>query len=116
MTSPVLTWQQDEEALSVLYEALLQLASEFREELVARRGRPWSSEDDERRSREESTTAGEDVREAMRLDSPLPLGARIFLADDFPSSLTFPLSSTSSSSLVFFWRLAEDAGRPTVEN
>lgn len=42
-----LTWEHDEEALSILEEMLLQLASEFKEELVAGRGRLWAFEEDE---------------------------------------------------------------------
>lgn len=76
---------------------LLQLASEFKEELVARRGRVWTSED------EQLLTHGEEVREAMRLDIPSPLGARILLADDGPSFLISPLSFTSTSGLSCWW-------------
>lgn len=46
-TPPELTWEHDEEALRVLEEMLLQLASEFKEESVARRGRLLSFEEDE---------------------------------------------------------------------
>lgn len=54
----------------------------------------------------------------MRLDIPSPLGARILLADDCPSSLTPLFSFAAMSSPVFFSWLDEvqEAGRPTVEN
>lgn len=63
-------------------------------------------------------TGEEEVREAMRLDSPCPLGARILLADMWPFSLTSPLSLSSISSPVFscWWAESQEAGRPTVEN
>lgn len=61
------------------------------------------------------STRWEEVREAMRLDIPSPLGARILLIDDSPSFLISPISSSMS----FCWRVEvqeeEAAGRPTVE-
>lgn len=83
---------------------LLQLASESKEELVARRGRlrPWPM----------FTGVGE-VREAIRLDIPSPLGARILLVVKKPNSLTF------LSSFAVICRCCtggHEPGRPTEEN
>lgn len=90
---------------------LLQLASELKEELVARRGRLWTWQE---------FTCLEEVREAMRLDIPSPLGARIFLMVVHPDFTASPSSfnSISISSAAFCcWRIGvQEAGRPLVEN
>lgn len=101
--------------LRVLQDTLLQLASEFREELVAGRGRVWLSKDGEQQELEWQPICGEEVREAMRLDIPSPLGARILLVDSCSSFLRSPFSSTSMF-LCWWGEVHSDAGRPTVEN
>lgn len=83
---------------------LLQLASESKEELVTRRGRLWTWP---------VFTGVAEVREAIRLDIPSPLGARILLVVKKPRSLTF------LSSFTVICRCCtggQEPGRPTVEN
>lgn len=69
---------------------LLQLVSEFKEEVVSIRGRQFTSED------EEADRLRQEVRDAMRLDIPSPFGARIRL----PADRSFLLSCKSTSSLL----------------
>lgn len=83
---------------------LLQLASESREESVARRGRLWTWPD--------LPGVGE-VSEAIRLDIPSPLGARILLVVERPDSLTFPPSCAAACRCCTG---GHEPGRPTVEN
>lgn len=58
------------------------------------------------------TGVGE-VREAIRLDIPSPLGARIFLVVKKPSSRSFPSSFTV---ICRCCTGGHEPGRPTVEN
>lgn len=93
----------------------MQLASEFKEESVARRGRLWTFEEEAEGSRPGLT--GE-VSEAMRLDIPSPRGARILLANvqSAPLASPFSLSSVSSPGLLAWRAAVQEAGRPTEEN
>lgn len=82
----------------------MQLASESKEELEVRRGRLWTWLD--------PPGVGE-VREAIRLDIPPPLGARILLVVERPNSLTRPPSRAGVGRCC---RGGQEPGRPTLEN
>lgn len=83
---------------------LLQLASESRGEGAARRGRLWSWPD---------LPGPGEVSEAIRLDIPSPLGARILLVADRPRSLRVPSSCAGAGRCC---PGGQEPGRPTVEN
>lgn len=73
-----------------------------KEELVSRRGRLWTWPD---------LPGGAEVRDAIRLDMPWPLGARILLAEERSRSVP-----SSWAEVRRRWAGGHEPGRPTVEN